>query len=247
MQNNVSLLAVRAKDDNGIMLELWESVEKFISRQAYRYARNGLHNGTRLFDVDDLTQSGYFALIKAVDGYDPDSGMSFLSYLNFHLRRSFAEVSGHLGTKQRPEVDATSLDKDIAYEDSTDTLVDLVPDSRTQYIYDDLIDAVGVEQAYSELMDEVEKLPYKQRICVETCVCQGEQRNVAADMLGVSVSKVSQLKRRALQALTRSEAAQRLKAEFEYNPRHITLTQYKINLTSAVEAHILWRERRELL
>ena len=206
-----------------------------------------MHNGTRLFDVDDLTQSGCFALIKAVDRYDPDSEMSFLSYLNFHLRSAFAEAAGQRSSKLRPEVDATSLDKTIAYEGSTNTLADFVPDSTTQYLYDDLIDAVGVEQAYSELMGEVENPPYQQRVCIETCGCQDKTAKVAADMLGVSASRVSMLKLKAIQAIARSAAAQRLRAEFEYNPRHVMLTQYKINLTSAVEPHILWRERQGLL
>lgn len=61
-------------------------------------------------ELEDLAQEGYFALVKAAEGYDPERGAAFVSYLAIHLhgqlRRYLAKsrASVSLGIHMTDEV-----------------------------------------------------------------------------------------------------------------------------------------------
>ena len=62
------------------MLVLWQQNQKFIRKIALRY-RN-------FEDVEDLMQQAYFGLLAAVEGYNPDEGVLFLTYAEYWIRQS---------------------------------------------------------------------------------------------------------------------------------------------------------------
>ena len=61
------------------MLELWRQNKGFIAMMARRYSAGA--------EMEDLEQEGYIALCEAVQHYDPDRGMSFISYAAFWIKR----------------------------------------------------------------------------------------------------------------------------------------------------------------
>ena len=61
------------------MLELWKQNKAFIATIARRYSAGA--------EMEDLEQEGYIALCEAVRHYDPDRGMSFISYAAFWIKR----------------------------------------------------------------------------------------------------------------------------------------------------------------
>ncbi|MCD7743992.1 MAG: sigma-70 family RNA polymerase sigma factor [Lachnospiraceae bacterium] len=64
------------------MLQLWEQCKAFVAMLARKY------QGTA--EMDDLMQEGYLALCEAVDAYDPERGMTFISFLAFYIKRRMA-------------------------------------------------------------------------------------------------------------------------------------------------------------
>lgn len=61
------------------MLQLWKQNKGFIATIARRYSAGA--------EMEDLEQEGYIALCEAVQHYDPDRGMSFISYASFWIKR----------------------------------------------------------------------------------------------------------------------------------------------------------------
>ena len=61
------------------MLQLWQQNKGFIAMMARRYSAGA--------EMEDLEQEGYIALCEAVQHYDPDRGMSFISYAAFWIKR----------------------------------------------------------------------------------------------------------------------------------------------------------------
>lgn len=61
MSNEEMALAIQA-GDNSLILPLWEQCKGLICKEAYRWAR--AFDSRPEIDVDDLIQSGYFALVN---------------------------------------------------------------------------------------------------------------------------------------------------------------------------------------
>lgn len=78
--NECIVAAVQAGDNEAEnMLQLWQQNKRFIAMIARRYSAGA--------EMEDLEQEGYIALCEAVQHYDPDRGMSFISYAAFWIKR----------------------------------------------------------------------------------------------------------------------------------------------------------------
>ena len=72
---NEELVARIQAGEKELIPQLWEQVEKFISQQAGKRARQ--LNGYGGVAEDDLYQTGFIGLLDAVQSYDGWQGMSF--------------------------------------------------------------------------------------------------------------------------------------------------------------------------
>lgn len=81
MMTNEQLVArIKAGEDVGEnMAALYQQIKAFIHSIAWKYRDSG--------EVEDLEQEGYLALYSAIDGYDPDHGVKFLTYAEYHIRQ----------------------------------------------------------------------------------------------------------------------------------------------------------------
>ena len=110
MTNEELVSAIQAGERDRLA-ELWAQVERFVSIQADRRARQ--LNGYGGVTAEDLCQSGFLAMVEAADRYDTGSGKSFHGFLAFYLQSYFAEAAGYR-TSRRDAVDfATGLDTPI--------------------------------------------------------------------------------------------------------------------------------------
>lgn len=78
MSNKQLVLRIKAGEnvaDN--MLQLWQQNQGFIRSIAKKYAAYE--------EIEDLIQQGYFGMCNAVNGYDPENGVSFLHYASFWI------------------------------------------------------------------------------------------------------------------------------------------------------------------
>lgn len=81
MSNEQLVLRIKAGEnaaDN--MLQLWQQNKKFVASIAKKYAAYE--------EIEDLIQQGYFGMCNAVNGYDPESDVSFLHYASFWIRQA---------------------------------------------------------------------------------------------------------------------------------------------------------------
>ena len=93
--NNEQLVARIQGGDNESenMLQLWRQNKGFIATIARRYSSGA--------EMEDLEQEGYIALCEAVQHYDPDRGMSFISYAAFWIKRRMRICADNSRTVRR--------------------------------------------------------------------------------------------------------------------------------------------------
>lgn len=81
MSNEQLVARIKAGEDvSGNMLLLWQQVKSFIHVLAKRYQG--------MADIEDLEQEGYLALYPAIDGYDPEKGVKFLTYAEYYISQA---------------------------------------------------------------------------------------------------------------------------------------------------------------
>lgn len=95
MTNEISTEALVSEIQSGHlerMAELWERVQRFIRQQAHRaIAHILLSHGVT---VEDLEQSGYFALCDAVKSFLPQAGCTFRDGYPFISRQHLQSAVG---------------------------------------------------------------------------------------------------------------------------------------------------------
>jgi len=80
MSNEELVIRIKSGDNTADnMLQLYNQVKAFIHTIAWLFRGHE--------DIEDLEQEGYLALYAAIDGYDPDQGVKFLTYASWHIRQ----------------------------------------------------------------------------------------------------------------------------------------------------------------
>lgn len=244
--DEVSALAVRAKDDPTLMAELWDAVQNLVKLRAYRFIqRGGTGMGTCKFEADDLIQSGYFALLDAVRTYDPDK-RAFSTHLCYRLRRRFAEAAGIKEAKLLEELEITISSLDIPVgEDGDKSIVDFIADPDAAFA-DDMPEEEALQQDCAALLEEIDKLPDQQRQALNLTARDGLTFRDAAKVMGCSDMAVKNRADKGAATVRETPTGQRIRRE-RYPFRHVRLSEFKTTFTSAVEWAVLWKEERGLL
>ena len=115
------------------MNELWQNVERFVWQQAGRRILRGADGVT----VEDLYQSGFLALVNAVESYDAGRGMAFIGWLAVALKNAFNAAAGRRSERQRrdPLHQAVSADAP-AYQDEDGPMVaELISDKSAELAF----------------------------------------------------------------------------------------------------------------
>lgn len=90
MTNEQLVIRIKAGEDvAGNMEQLYNQTRRFIHAMAWKYRDSG--------ELEDLEQEGYLALYDAIDGYDPDHGVKFLTYAEYWIRQRmqrYLQVNG---------------------------------------------------------------------------------------------------------------------------------------------------------
>lgn len=242
MLDEVAALAVRAKDDPTLMAELWDSVQKLVKLRAYRYVQKG---GTRKFEADDLIQSGYFALLDAVRTYDP-AKRAFSTHLCYLLRRRFAEAAGIKEIKLLEELEITISSLDIPVSDEGNkSIVDFIADPDASFA-DDIPEVEALQQDCTALLEEIDKLPDKQRQAITLTAKCGLTFRDAAKVMGCSDTTAKSWADKGAALVRKTPNGRRIR-EDRFPFRHVRLGEFRVAHTSAVEWAVLWKEERGLL
>lgn len=100
MSNEQLVILIKAGEDVAQNLErLYSQVKRFIHSIAWSYRGAG--------EPEDLEQEGYLALYLAIDGYDPERGVKFLTYAESWIRQRIVRYIQNSGSCLRLPVHCT--------------------------------------------------------------------------------------------------------------------------------------------
>ncbi|MGI6014231.1 MAG: sigma-70 family RNA polymerase sigma factor [Oscillospiraceae bacterium] len=226
------------------MPALWGQIERFVRQQANRIVN---HLGGRCgVEFDDLYQSGYIAMVQAVDSYKPEKENSFIGWMAFYIKTAFAEAAGYRSRGRNPLDLAVSLDMPLS--DDADTLCDIVADPRNPY--DAVEDRIYTEQLHDVLEEAISTLPAETGTVVHAYYLEGCNISDIAEQNGVECRTVRQRKETGLRQLRQvkrtSSVGKRLYSFVEARTPyyfHVGAERFNITGTSAVEEAVFIREK----
>lgn len=157
MTNEELATAIKLGNTN-LYSDLWGQVQRFaIMKARQRYT---MTNGFGGVEVEDLIQSGFLALVSAVNYFDPVSGVSFLTVFGNCLKTAFAQAGGYRTSKRNPLDMCLSLDMPLDDDADGKTLLDMQSDPRDYYLTAD--ERIWKEELRTALEKAVSVLPIEQ-------------------------------------------------------------------------------------
>lgn len=233
---NEELVRQIQNGDKALIPQLWEQVEKFVSQRAGMRSRKleGFGGATE----EDMYQSGFLALIDAIDSFDPEAGKSFVGWLDLHLKTAFAEAGGYRSKRQArdPLHAAGSLYAPLGGDMEDITLADTIQDPQAAQEMEAVEERIWNEQLRKTLTEELGRLPKAERDVVEGKYYMGRTcREMGPD--------TQQLKDRAFRKLRRRPSLQRFIGLRTPYYHHVGVDSFSSTHTSAVEWIVLERER----
>lgn len=241
---NEELAVMIRQGRTDLYAELWEQVRRFVEKQARR--RYTLTDGLGGVTVDDLMQSGFLALVEAVEYFDPDGGASFIGVLNLHLKSAFSACGGYRTRRRDPLViGCKSLNDPVKDDDPEgDTLLDLLKDPKDQY--ESAEEGIYLGQLRRVLDSSISALPIRQNEILYRHYVRGQTLKEISDELGCSLERVRQMEKSAFSSLQRNSRKNGLREFVDRNTNFYTrvgLNTYNTTHTSAVELLAMHRER----
>ena len=132
-------IAVSVQSGDGEVLALWGMCRRYAMQQATRWLR--AFEGSGGVELDDLEQSAFIGLLKAVQTWKPESG-AFSTWYTIQLKAVFVEAYG-IRTKRTREDPLNkyhlSLDTPLdENEDGSFTIADVLPDEAAEEVFEDI-------------------------------------------------------------------------------------------------------------
>lgn len=217
-------LAVRIKaGESELMSELWAQVERFVAQQArkfikYRWADVCASAG---LTYEDLYVSGYFALLPAVEGFDPEKACLFITYFAYHLTRTFyaeaglRKYDGHWRTKRDPLGQASSLEAELYESKDGDGLAleDYLKDETAEQAFNKIDEAAYQKQLHADLTEALDSLRPRDAEIVRGYYLKQLTQEALAEQYGISGSTVQQIRANALKTLSKHKALKEYKTQ----------------------------------
>ena len=228
-------MAVEIRDGHGELVEtLWEQVGAFVRMMARRYFRQ--LDGGRGVELEDLFQAGFLAVTDAIRTFDPEKG-SFLTHLNYWLRRWFRQTAGLQTDRAANDPIASPVSLDNELEDGG-TLGDLQPDPHNEI--EEAENEIYRQELRVALDREIRKLQPEDAEVIRRKYFRGESTADIAKTSGRPVQAVYTAERRALYALRRKSA---LEAFLDDATPFYAHPSFQNTGSSPVEFIVLRRER----
>lgn len=163
--------------------QLWTQVKRFVFMKAGQFEKY-LHGCTA--DVDDLAQSGYFAMLEAVRYYSPTKGIKFLCYLDNTLKKAFYEVAGIQSSRRDAIYSAVSLDEPIGPDDNETRRIDTIEDITAQVPFYELMERASLNEAREAIEKALKKVSEQARQLINLIYDEGKSLTEAASIAGYS-------------------------------------------------------------
>ncbi len=174
---NEELVALIQAGERDRLPELWDQVERFVANRANRLLiAMGDRATAHGLEFGDLYNSGYFALVAAVDYFDPAAGCSFIGVLAMHIKSAFAETGGYRTSKRDPITMATSMDAPVKNgSDDGDSAAfgDFIADPKAAQELQDVEEQIYQEQLHAALERALDTLEVDEEAVIRARYYQG--------------------------------------------------------------------------
>lgn len=206
---------------------LWEKVEKYLySRSRSFYSANRARCDRAGVQLEDIKQECYFVFRKALHYWRPETGYSFITFLNLPFKKACRELLG-ISTTARDTLNyCESLDRPASADDSEGTtLEELQPDPQsTEFL--ERIEAAGISE---QIRAEVATLPEREQTAIEYSYFRGAKLNELGAVLGVSYQRAREIRVKAERHLRANKTLRHIYYDFykqRYKPRHNSRNPY---------------------
>ncbi len=231
------------------MGELWEQVAGLVKWKAKQVMTGlDLSGSTPGVEFDDLYQSGYLALVRAVEGYNPDRG-AFSTWFMLCLKKAFTEATGYRTTRERNEPlnYAISIDTPLSDDPDSGTLAEVIADPAGEKGLETRDEIMWRQQLHEALEEALDGIPEEYSNVLRRRYYQGQSLLDVATEQGVSVSRIQQKEAKGIRLLRRPRTACRLREFYEFDLYCGTgLGSFKSTGMSIQEKYmILMEERKE--
>lgn len=167
--SNEQLVALIQAGATEYMEQLWEQVRNLVLWKARRIMSALEARGNPCgCTLDDLGQTGYVALVAAVDSYKPEGG-AFSSWLMFYLKNEFAALTGYRSQREKNEPlnNSFSLDTPLSEdEDDGTTALDFVPDPAAEAQVEAVAELDLMERRHRAVEKAITSLPAAQQAAI---------------------------------------------------------------------------------
>lgn len=244
--SNEELAARIQAGERELIPELWEQVRRFVWMKAR--SRYLLTDGYGGVEVEDLAQSGFLALLEAVEDFKPEGEYKFLTYLGNHLKNAFAEAGGYRKRTWNPLDNCASLDTPLGDDPNGDTLLDLQADPADPY--ESIERKIWLEDLRNALNLALQDLPEPERDTLRRHYLVGETLRDICESKGTWIETVRQWEKRGLRTIRRKKKRYGLEQFIEERTPYyakVGRDSFIATHTSAVELAVLKRDGLEAL
>ena len=242
--SNEELATRIQKGERDLMPELWQQVEKFVRLMARkRFAQLPATSG---LELDDLYNTGYIAVVEAVNRFDEVRGCSFLTLLYLTLKTAFAEAAGYRLSRQRqdPLHSAESLYAPLS-DENDDSLGETIPDPAAAAEFDDAENRIYNEQLHEALDVALSTLGENRQAVIRARYYKNMSFADIARAQNKSRETIRMTEARAMNDLRKPYIRKRLEAFLDLHTdyyHHVGIRQFNTTGTSAVEKIVIRRE-----
>lgn len=192
-------LAIKASHgDTESLNKLYFAVTPLVNKFIKPY----LKHSNKHVSPEDLLQSGYFAVLKAVNYYAPEKGLKFNSYLENCVKSICHEELSF----RKKQVETVSLETPISDDEGSVTLEDVIEDPEADtYNFCELNDMRIIVRR------EVERLPSMEQCVIYSIFYEDKTLAEIAAELEWTTRRARYIKYLAYEHLRESEAMQELR------------------------------------
>ena len=218
--SNEELVAVIQAGATERMGELWEQVAGLVKWKAnHIMTALELRGNSCGVEFEDLYQSGYIAMVEAVNYYNPESGVAFSTCLINRLKTVFAEATGYRTQRGRNEPlnTAFSLDKPLTDESDSSLFGDFVPDNRATATMEAIEEREYQRQLREVVAAVLADLPEQFREVIQQRIFEEMTLAQVAEIQGTTPERIRQKENKAIRELRKPRNACRLRSFYDFN------------------------------
>ncbi|MDR0986521.1 MAG: sigma-70 family RNA polymerase sigma factor [Ruminococcus sp.] len=242
--SNEELAVLIKAGETALYSQLWTGCERYFRKRSNSYYR---HNENRAKGAgqtaEDFYNACFFAMVNAVESFDPESGYTYLTYTNYHILNEFRSLIGIKLKRRNPLDDSSSLDETA--QDGETAYIELIEDPESLEPFEEIAEREDTLMLRAELEAAIDTLPEREADIIRRHYFEGIPVEQIAERIGVSRKRGYDLERRGLDSLRKIDKLERYHDDIISHEayHHTGLNAWKTSGVSSVERAVEMAER----